>query len=256
MSSPVPLLSGLRIVLTVAMLGYASYRDVKTREVSDVVWVVFGGAGLLIDGYELAAGTIGWESMGVAVGFSLVFALFSGYLGFFGGADLLAFVAIALLNPTTPEVGLTPLVFPPVLFPLTVISDSILIGASTALVVLVVNLGSSRRMGLFEGYPKVGLGTKFLLLLTGRSKELSKVRGPPFEYPLEKLNEDGSVGIHVRPDLSDDAAAIETLNKLRSSGRGRVWVSYSLPFLLILGLGYLCAVVFGDFSLWIVSIFL
>ena len=254
MVSSFSFLSGIRIILTIAMLGYASYKDVKTREVNDLIWIIFGGLSLLFDGYEIVVGTLGWQSLGVAVGFSLAFSIFAGYLGFFGGADLLAFIVIALLNPTSPQIVFTPLAFPSVLFVLTVISDSIVIGASTALFVLVLNIGSSRSTKLFEGYPTADFGTKLLLLLTGRRKEFTMIRGPPFEYPLEKMNDDGSVSLHVRPDLSDDSTALETIKELQLSGRRRIWVSYSLPFLLVLCVGYICAIVFGDFLLWLMSV--
>ncbi len=249
-------LDGIRIILSIVMLGYAAFSDVKTREVSDLVWVVFGGVAVLIDGAELFTGALGWEILVVGLAFSTVFSLIVGYLGFFGGADLLAFVAIALLNPVPPIGVFSPILFPSTLFPLTIISNSILVGASTAIGVLILNLTSSGHTGLFEGYQSTGLGTKALLLFTGRKKEVEKVRGPPFEYPLERMNEEGSVSLRLRPDLADDSAALAIFEDLRSHRRKRVWVSYSLPFLLILCIGFVCSIIFGDFALKIVSIFL
>lgn len=84
---------------------------------------------------------------------------------------------------------------------------------------------------------------------------MDSIRGPPYEYPLEKIGEEGMVSLVVRPDIGDDEGASKTLRRLREMGRKTVWVSYSLPFLLILGVGYLSVIVFGDIALWLVSHF-
>jgi hypothetical protein len=243
-----------RVVLSVAMLFYASYRDVKTREVSDSIWLLFGSIGVLIDGYAIISGTLSWSTMLTALGFSIAFSLLAGYLGFFGGADLLAFVTIGILNPVPPQFGFDPVLFHPVLFPLSVISNAVMIAASSVLIVLVVNISTTRNR--FEGYTPMSSFTKLILLLTGRRKEIGNIKGPPFEYPLEKINEDGSITLFIRSNFFDDKAASDTFNELKSRGRSNIWVSYGLPFLLFLVLGYFSALIFGDFAMWIVSRFL
>ena len=110
-----------RVVLSVAMLGYASYKDVKTREVSDALWLLFGSIGLLIDGYAIITGMTGWSTILVSIGFSTAFSLLAGYLGFFGGADLLAFIVIGVLNPIPPQVGFESRLVPP--FTISTVSD-------------------------------------------------------------------------------------------------------------------------------------
>jgi len=246
----------LRVALSITMLGYASYKDVKTREISDLVWIVFGVAGLSLDIIEVYMGILGLFPLLTTVGFLTVFAFLTGYLGFFGGADLLAFIVIGLLNPVTPYTGFEPLIFSPVFFSLTVISNSVLIGASGVIVVLIYNLTPSRKDGLFHGYVALKGWRRILLLLTGIKKDVETIRGPPYEYPLEKIGEGGAISIILRPNLADDAGASETFRKLRSMGRTRVWVSYTLPFLLVLGVGYLSSIIFGDFALWFFSLFI
>jgi prepilin signal peptidase PulO-like enzyme (type II secretory pathway) len=246
----------LRVALSITMLGYASYRDVKTREISDHVWIIFGAAGLGLNIYEVYTGALGLIPLLAAVGFSTVFALLTGYLGFFGGADLLAFIVMGLLNPVTPFIGFKPLIFSPIFFPLTVISNSVLIGATGVIVVLIFNLTTSRNEGLFHGYVTPSGWKRVILLLTGVNKDAEAVRGPPYEYPLERIGEGDAIYLIVRPNLMDDAGASETLNKLRSMGRTRIWISYSLPFILVLGAGYLSSIMLGDLTLWFVSWFI
>jgi len=254
LGSFVPEIMALRVVLSIAMLCYASYRDVKTREVSDAVWILFGGIGVLINGYAIISGTLIWNTLLIAVGFSAIFSLLTGYLGFFGGADILAFIVISFLNPVTPQVGFNLILFRPLLFPLSVITNSVLIAASSVFVVLVVNIATTRNH--FEGYTPTSPFTKIILLLTGRRKEICNVKGPPFEYPLEKINEDGSVSLFIRSNFLDDKAASDTFYELKSRGKSHVWVSYGLPFLLFLTIGFFSALILGDFTLWIVSRFI
>lgn len=246
----------LRIVLSVVMFGYVAYRDVKTREVNDLVWIVFGVAALGVDAFEVYSGVLDLGMLVVAVGFSVLFAFAAGYVGFFGGADLLAFVVVALLNPVAPLAMFEPRLFTPILFPLTVISNSVMIGASGVFIVLIYNLSLRGESPLFDGYSGASSWRRAILLMTAIRKDVEKVRGPPFEYPLEAVGEDGAITLILRPDLSDDAGASSTFSRLRSMGRRRVWVAYSLPFLLVLGVGYLSSIILGDIALFVVSSFI
>ena len=246
----------LRVALSIVMFGYVAYKDVKTREVNDLVWIVFGVAALGINAFEVYSGALDFGLLVVVVGFSILFALAAGYTGLFGGADLLAFVVIGLLNPIAPFAVFKPMLFTPVLYPLTVISNSAMISASGVIIVLIYNLSSLRGSAFFEGYSGASGWRKAILLMTGISKEIAKVKGPPFEYPLETVNEEGVITLLLKPDLSDDANASNTFNRLRSIGRNRVWVAYSLPFLLVLGVGYVSSIIFGDFGLYIMSLFI
>ncbi len=246
----------LRVALSIVMFGYVAYKDVKTREVNDLVWIVFGVAALGIDAFEVYSGALDLGLLVVAVGFSIVFALATGYTGLFGGADLLAFVVIGLLNPIAPFAVFKPMLFTPILYPLTVISNSAMISASGVIIVLMYNLGLRGGSAIFEDYSGVTSWRKAILLMTGIRKDIAKVRGPPFEYPLEAINEEGVITLLLKPDLSDDADASNTFNRLRSLGRRQVWVAYSLPFLLVLGVGYVSSIIFGDFGLYIMSLFI
>jgi hypothetical protein len=99
--------------------------------------------------------------------------------------------------------------------------------------------------GLFIGYGSVSWVTKIILLFTGRRARIDKVQGPPYEYPLERIN-GRVVSLTLRPDISDDEKAITVLKKLKDNGREYVWVSYSIPFIVALLLGYLVTVFYGD----------
>jgi len=76
----------LRILLAIVMLGIASYTDVKKREVSDFIWIVFGIIAVLLIFLEPNLG----DSL-LSIGISLIvapFVLLIWRLGLFGGGRL------------------------------------------------------------------------------------------------------------------------------------------------------------------------
>ena len=235
------MLDFIRVPLVVLMFLYGSYKDIKTREISDFLWIIFGSIAVVFDVYEIWVGSLDLVTLLVSVGFSVIFGLLTGYLGLFGEADALAFVTLALLSPV-PPVFFTGSGFQSILMPLSVLSNSVLMAASLAVVVLGMNL-LDRGKGLFVGYGSVSWVTKIILLFTGRRIRLDKVRGPPYEYPLEQIN-GGIVSLTLRPDISDDEKAVTVLKKLKDNGERiclgiLLYSLFSCPFTWILGYRFL-----------------
>jgi preflagellin peptidase FlaK len=245
----------VRPLLALSMLGYASYRDIRTREVNDLVWIVFGASALIIDAYEIYMGSLAILDLALSLLFVALFAILSGYLGFFGGADLFAFIVLGLLQPVAPRLGLPYLGFTPLFFPWTLISNAILVSASASVIVLVSNLLTAGNRGpLFSGHESEPAWRKFVLLISARRLGMDAVVGPPYHYPLEYIDADtGRLGLRLRPDLFDDDEAIKIFQGLRAAGYSTVWISSTLPFLLFLALGYVASIVFGDIALFMVS---
>jgi hypothetical protein len=248
---PVPLiLDYIRAVLSIAMLGYASYKDMKTREIHDYVWLFPAALGAVLGIYELFIGTISVMDIGISVGFIAVLSSILWYFRLFGEADLLAFIALSIIHPRTPGFGF--IGYPPLLFSFTLTANSALSGLLAAFYTLASNLSHSTRAPLFEAYPEASTLTRLGLMFTGEYKPLGDIRGPPFEYPLEVRG-----GLVLRPDIWDDDKANNELRILREKGRERAWVSVTLPYIVVLFVGYLISVCFGDvmFTLmaWVTS---
>jgi len=234
------------------MLGYTSWVDLKTREIYDMVWLVFGSLGLIIALYEVYTGSLALVWFVAVVLISSVISIGLGYLGLFGGADVLAFIALALLNPIHPR-GLDPflgLVSP--LFPLTLFSNSAISGASFSLVLLVRNLASTLQgRNLFSGLEDESTWRKLVVMFTGTKMEVGSVRGPPFQYPLEVPGTEEMPGrrLILMPDIQDDDSAVEVFKIMEDSGVKEVWVSNTLPFLVYIAIGYVLALALGDIAL-------
>jgi len=240
------------------MLGYTSWVDLKTREIYDMVWLVFGGLGLVIALYEIYTGSMALVWFVAVVLFSSAISIGLGYLGLFGGADVLAFITLAVLHPFPPT-ALEPflgIVSP--LFPLTLFSNSALAGASYSLVLLVRNLASTiQGRSLFSGLEDEPLWRKLVVLVTGLKMGLGSVRGPPFQYPLEVPSTGEKPGrkLILMPDIQDDDSAAETFRTLEASGVEAVWVSNTLPFIVYIAIGYVLALVLGDVALAVLKPF-
>ena len=242
----------IRTGVALAMLGYGSVKDLRIREVHDLLWVVGGGVGLVLDVYELFLGTLSLQQLAFSVGFMVAVGLVLSYLRLFGGADLLAFIALSIIHPKAPVYLLYNWGWSPPFYPFTIISNTALAGIVTPLVALTRNLGTvSSGTNLFERHQDVSTMKKAALMLTAVNVGLIEVRGPPYQYPLEEPEGE----IRLRPDIWDDERAVEVFKIFREEGIERIWVSSTLPYLILITIGYLLSVVLGDLILWFFVIF-
>jgi len=238
-----------RTVLALGMLGYGSYRDIKTREVHDLLWVISGALALVLDAYELFMGTLGLTQLLYAVGFTAVVGVALWFFRLMGEADIFAFAVLVLIHPKAPAYLGAAWVWTPIFFPFTLLSNAALAGAATPLATLFINLAAGLGgVNLFERAEGVSVPRKIALLLTARYVRVESIRGPPYEYPLE-----GSGGLRIRPDIWDDEAAEKTFSDLKEKGYERTWVSSTLPYIIVLAAGYLLSVVFGDILFRVLS---
>lgn len=252
MSPSLLTLDMLRTGVAVAMLGYGSFRDLRTREIHDMLWVAGGGAGLVLDAYELFLGTLTVRQLVFSVGFMVAVGLVLGYFRLFGGADLLAFIALSIIHPRAPVYLLYKWGWTPPFYAFTLISNTAIAGILMPLVALARNLGAvCGGADLFERHRGVSVLRRAALMFTAVNVRLGDVRGPPYQYPLEGPGG----GIRLRPDIWDDEKAAETFRLLGERGVERVWVSATLPYLVLITAGYILSVAFGDVLLWLFIIF-
>jgi len=241
------LIDYLRVIISVAILGYASYKDIKTREIHDVVWIIPAALGLVMDVYEIYVGTLTVTGALISIGFMVVLSGILWYLSLFGEADLIAFVTLAVIHPRTPLIGF--IGYTPLLFSFTLIANSAISGLLAAFYTFGANLAD--KLGgveLFERYSDISAFKKVSIMFTGRFMPIESIRGPPFEYPLENKGE-----LVIKPDIFDDEEANKSFRILREKGVERVWVSATLPYIVVLLVGYLISVFYGDVMFTIMS---
>jgi len=241
------LIDYIRVIISVGMLGYASYKDIKTREIHDIVWIVPAAFGFLLSIYEIYVGNLTIGGVLMSIGFMVVLSGILWYLSLFGEADLIAFVTLAVIHPRTPQFGFKG--YTPLFFVFTLIANSAISGLLAAFYTFGVNIVDNiRGVELFDRYRDVSAVKKISVMFTGRFMLVESLRGPPFEYPLEKRGE-----LIIKPDIFDDEEAYNSFRILREQGLERVWVSATLPYIVVLFVGYLISVVYGDVMFTIMS---
>ncbi|MFP3984947.1 MAG: A24 family peptidase C-terminal domain-containing protein [Candidatus Bathyarchaeia archaeon] len=257
-------LSWTRVILSLVFLGYASWSDFKTREVSNNVWIVFAPAAFLLTFTQflffppMVDTFQSMISYGISFAVTSVFSIVLFYVGAFGGADAKALMCIALAFPL-PLGFFEPLSrFVSPIFPITVFSNGVVLAAFTAFYAVLRNLSWKQRTGqkLFEGHENERFVRKALALLCGYKVTLSNLKDS-FLFPLEdfQTTPQGETMNHLLlfPKDEDREEIVERLVTAEREGKlqNLVWATPGLPMLIFITLGLVMAFAVGDL-VWIV----
>ncbi|MFQ6134218.1 MAG: prepilin peptidase [Nitrososphaerales archaeon] len=227
-----------RIAVSLAMLIYASYLDLKSREVDDKPWIFFSLIGVSFSIIEfMVSGTVSdWFLALLSIGMTgpLAFVLY--YLGFYGGADAKALVTLSFILP----VYRSPM-YLHAFTPVTVLTNATVLVLALPVYFLLRNSFSLiRGESIFSGFEEEPRWKKAAVLFLGY--RLKNVKENDFYLPLEKTFDDGT----RRFDLTLLKDEDEFLH-----GRD-VWGTPGIPLLLFMTGGFIAMLLFGDF----VAIFL
>ncbi|ADJ13439.1 A24 family peptidase [Halalkalicoccus jeotgali] len=246
-------------MLCVPVLAWAAHRDVRTRRVPARTWTpLFALAAVLFvwDGIaSYFAGGLTWAYFLVGAAISLLLVIPAAYgfwrFGAFGGADAKALIVLALLFPTYPtyEIGpyLVPVVATPTgAFALTILANTVLVGACYPLVLAVRNALSGRLTALMvvgrpvhwsdaerthgrvledgEGFTRSGLDLDALrMYLRWRGTTLSALREDParFRDPGSLPAEPAPAGDGAIADGGEQTDGLRSPSDLRPDGGER-----------------------------------
>jgi len=226
----------IRLTLCGAMFIISAYFDLKSREIDDKLWWIFGALGLTLTVTELFLGyspNLLFYLISTVLAAGVGFALY--YLGFYGGADAKALLVCALLAPLFHR----NLILHP-FTPLIVLVNSAILTLSLAIYYGISNLiRILRGEKIFEGLEHEPLHKKALACLLGFK---AKGRAGPFYFQMEK-EEEGK----RRFDFSLLRAYEEFTTK------EGVWVTPGIPLLAFMAAGYVVTVVFGDLLAYILK---
>ncbi len=238
--------------LMLITLGYASYCDLKSREVSDYVWIVSAPIGLLMTSIRIyySGQMIDVLLLLISLVFMTFISLLFYYFNFFGGADVKANVTIALSIPTPPK--FSPVLFGKLspIFNFTVFSNTALLSASMTIFMLLYNIIWKFKTGkpLFEGLQHEPLWKKIVTIATGFKIKPHRLT-ERFLHPLEEIIEDSegnvtrSLNVLVK---AEDVGEIEADERLE----GEIWVTPGLPLIVFMFIALIISVLFGDILLW------
>lgn len=226
----------IRLSVGSLLLIYASCADLKTRTVSNKVWLLMGGLGILL--LVVQYFTIGFELVqlvGIPIMILLAYLLFKVGI-IFGGADAKALMALSFLVPFWPELNeFLPLWRSILPFPWVVFSNSVILFIFVPLILLFVN-----------AYRK---NLEFPYCLVGYKMSIDDAK-KGFFWPLERIKENGSRGFVWSP--MDDEIEKE-FDKLEKIGKKEIWVTPKIPFMIPLLMGFILSFTLGDILYTIIS---
>ncbi|MBN1682889.1 prepilin peptidase [Candidatus Bathyarchaeota archaeon] len=235
----------IRFSLSMLMLCIGSYLDFKYREISDFLWIIFGGIGLILNGYEFIINSFNLYNFAISFVFILIIGFLIYYLQILGEADIIAFITLSILNPNFFSFDIFNFYFSPLFFSLSLFSNSILISGTSVIFNSIKNfLKYLSNRSLFKDVD-YSFYQKLVLFFTSTKKDFSEIKGPPFDYPMEFLDE-GKRNLMIRTRLQDDDESKKIFKDLKLNGLKTIWVSSTLPFIIYITIGYFITFLIGD----------
>ncbi|MEM1515041.1 MAG: A24 family peptidase C-terminal domain-containing protein [Candidatus Bathyarchaeia archaeon] len=265
------ILEPIRISVCLLFLLIASIYDIKNRKVSDIIWIIFAPLGLTLT--LISMFSVGWGLeilltwiLTFMITFVISIALF--YLGLFGGADAKALMCLAIAMPYQPSLSRNIMInlylkhsidflMPP---PISTFNNAVLLATLSILPIIIRNLADYiRDKRIFEGLEHESLFIKVLAFMTGYRVDVNKLHSRKHHYLLMEefvKRENGSVGRKLK--IFSRLPPGERLFKveLPADFHGKVWVTFGLPFIVFITLGFLITVLMGDLIILLIKIVL
>jgi len=246
----------IALIASLSLLSYASLEDIKKREISDKVWLVYLLFGILVRFMDMLTNpTIDHVfdiliSIGVPIGLFLLMY----YLGLlFGGADAKAFICIALTVPkpltSSPIVSGYLLPF----YSISIFDNAILLSLMTIPLNLAYNVSwLLTGHSLFDGLEKEPITKKVIAFFTCRKVKASVVKSSPNFHTAEELIQapDGTkrrrIKLMIRLSEGEEDEAIPDAEYILAH--------YYLPLIVFVTLGFIASLLVGDIIVLIVQI--
>ena len=238
------------LLASFTFLIYSSWSDIRSREVSDRVWLIFYPVGFALAAIRLAIQTSAWALILVALLSTVAISLLLPYLGFWGGADGKGFICLALMNPLIPALGgnLSHIIDP--FFPFVVFSNAYVASLASIVYPIQRNLRECLRGKLFEGFEHESFLRKMTAFLTGYKVPLAELESKPHLFLLESVQWQEPTAKRrfefdprINFDRSRELAEIIAADTGLLEG---VWASPGIPFLVFVTLGLAISLLFGD----------
>jgi preflagellin peptidase FlaK len=234
----------LKILFCTPFLLYSCYSDIKTRRVTNRLWLVMLAGGVFFVLYDIMTkGTQYIMLLFLSAGliFVLVYILFQ--LGTFGGADAKSLIVISIILPSYPVFSAFGFDFPlnkPLLdlFSFGILGNAVML---TVVVPLGLAVYNTSRMGLHIDNP--------LYIFIGYKSRISDLADKHIKLIQSFEEENGLVKFRFRRGgVEIDETVISKLKVLSEKGiiNDEVWVTPGLPFMIPITLGFFVTVVYGD----------
>jgi len=249
------------LLVTMGIFIAASMSDLKTREISNKFWLVYGPIAGLIFALRLVFAPETIPILLVSGGATIVVAFLLFQFGVMGGADSKAMMCLALALPVAPSF-LTPLWQAPFIFypfPIAILVNSFLLSIGSTVFLLAKNMvqRASVGRGLFQGFERESILRKALVLLTSYKTSFNALQSKVYLYPAEEVSVVDSKPVrqfHLVASAAEERdKLINGLESYKEQGMfsDGVWVTPGLPHLVFLTASLLVTAVVGDLMMWL-----
>ena len=225
------------------LLLVAAFMDAREREISDAVWIAMLLASLVFLAVDFDPSI--FTSLTVASVLALAL-----YKLNFGGADIKAIFAIALLFPRYPKFACFPLAgIPPLeIFVLSVVTNALILGISAPLTLFVANA----LRGNFS--PLMFLGIKVPADSLRNRKFFRLMHAPPAPPAPTAPDAQRAKCKYVWGGLEPSEEYLRQIEDAAKRGIVKeVWITPELPFVVFLTAGFFTASLLGDFIFMLLS---
>jgi len=232
------ILNIIRFILGLSILSFASYTDIKTRKASNILWIIMGIIGIIL--LLIQYFTLGFENLFyllfIPIMIGLIYALYQLRL-IFGGADAKAIMALAILVPIEPTIGIIPL------WKDGIMPSSWTIFANSLILFLIIPIS----IFIYNATKKnVHIPYSFLGYKMNTQKAKEK-----FVWPIEQLVDGKRKFIYMPKDID----AKEEFEEFEKNNIKEIWVTPKIPFMVPLTFGFVFTFVFGDILFHLLSPF-
>lgn len=213
---------GLRIALALAMLGIACASDIKKREISDWIWVVFGAiAAILIPFSPNITDEL------FKIGIAMIVAPISIIIwrfGLFGGADAFALIVLAALVPSASLAQGT-------ITPFTTLTNAVLLSIIPMLVNVTRNaVLLAIKRDIFEGFNETKK-KKIIAMFVGY-----RAANPKFGFSIEQKQ-----GKYKKLNLS-----LQHAEYAEFCTKQDTWITPGIPYMIFIAAGFVIQLLYGD----------
>lgn len=234
----------LKVLFCTPFLLYSCYTDIKTRRVTNKLWLVMLSGSVFFVLYDIMTeGAPYLLRLLISAGliFTLVYILFQ--LGSFGGADAKSLIVISIILPAYPAIQLFGQNFPlnePLipLFAFGILGNAVLLSVVVPLGLAAYNIF---RMGMHIDNP--------LYIFIGYKSRISDLADKHIKLIQYFEEENGEIrfrfkrgGVEINEDVISKLKAMSEKGLIKDE----VWVTPGLPFMIPITLGFFVAVFYGD----------
>src|SRR6266496_4409787 len=249
------------LLLTVGVFIVASLSDLKTREISNKFWLLYGPAAALVFALRIIFAPDALPILAISAGATILVAFLLFQFSVMGGADSKALMCLGLALPVSPSF-LAPFWQPPFVFypfPIAILVNSFLLSIGSTVFLLAKNMvqRASVGRGLFQGFERESILRKALVLLTSYKTSFNVLQSSTHLYPAEQVAVVDSRPVrqlHLVSSVGEDRdKLVAGLQGYKDQGlfSDGVWVTPGLPHLVFMTASLIVTVVIGDLLMWL-----